>query len=289
MTILTCEATAQEEDYNAFDIMLDRGSMLRKLRELEVEDEKLRQAASLEEEEFDEDEESGNKDTLLYDTYLRRQKCYDDFKHVNYRYLDFGNVGTDGKLLIEQDRGISKMSKGGQVWDAGVILAEHIIHEQAEWKKLQSKSPVKMVELGAGTGITGLYVAKVMKDDVHVAITDLPELVPLMEKNIQHNQLASNVTAFPLAWGSNVADNYDVILGADVVAGIYCPKKLAQTICDLCHENTIVYMTVNCRLTEIIDTFESAMTELFENFEKRAPVSRNKNPTVSILVASRKR
>lgn len=298
-----------DHEYDAFNAMLNRGVYLRKLREMAAQDEAERAA-------WEGERDEATSDTLNYHSdYLQAgQAFYDDYKHVNYRFIDFGCVGgraqeeeadkentslnnnksnnTDNKqegtpLLIEQDRTVGK---GGFVWDAGFVLAEHILHEQEEWKPLVKRSnnkPIHMVELGAGTGVTGLMVASAM-EEVHMSLTDLPELMPLLQKNLAHNP-AANATAFPLPWGSNVQGNYDVILGADCVAGIYDPVKLAKTIADLCHENTLVYLAVNKRLDEIIATFENAMGKLFECVEHRAPVSQNKNPNVSILVATKKR
>lgn len=299
---------SMDDDYDAFDDMFNRGAYLRKLREMEAQDEAER-AAAAEDESYE-----APSDTLRYEAaYLQAgQAYYDDYKHVNYRFIDFGCVGgteeegdkenttdntTDNSnkqepkealpLMIEQDRTVGK---GGFVWDAGFVLAEHILHEQDEWKPLVQRNnnkPIRMVELGAGTGVTGLMVATAMQE-VHMSLTDLPELMPLLQKNLALNPSAKT-TAFPLPWGTNVQGNYDVILGADCVAGIYDPVKLAKTICDLCHENTLVYLAVNKRLDEIIATFEDAMGKLFECVEHRTPVSRNKNPNVSILVATKKR
>ena len=289
------QASDDDDHKDAMDALLDRGAFLRRLRQLELEDDKLRQAAD--ESQEAEQSNTSTSDTLNYDSYLQQQAYYDDYKHVNYRFIDFGMVGSaKDRLLIEQQR--IEHSKGGLVWDAGVILAEHVVHEQAEWNKQQHQrqfpAAVEMVELGSGTGITGLYVATALPDDVTMAITDLPELVPLMQANLDHNPHSqTNTTAFPLAWGSTNGysnHHYDVILGADVVAGIYDPVKLAQTIADLCrNEHTLVYLAVNNRLHEIIQTFEEAMLPLFSILERRAPVSRNKNPNVTILVATGKR
>lgn len=311
--------TMMDPDYDAVDAMLNRGANLRMLREMEAADEAERAKEATSNDDDDEDD-----DTLHYESqYLQAgQQYYDDYKHVNYRFIDFGYVTNDNvngskqqedsssgvssgsdsdsdtekhekqlPLMIEQDRSLK--TKGGFVWDAGFVLAEHVIHEQEEWKQQQnsnSNTPVRMVELGAGTGITGLRVASALPEDVHMSLTDLPDLMPLLQRNLVRNKSPLlQATAFPLAWGSDVRGNYDVILGADVVAGIYDPIKLAQTIADLCHDQTMVYLAVNNRLAEIIATFEHAMNTHFEHIEHRAPVSRNKNPNVSILFATGKR
>ena len=148
-----------DDDYDAFVATFDRGSMLRKLRQLEAEDEKLRQMVAAEEAEaaaMMPGNGNGSSDTLHYDSYLQQQTYWDDLKHCNYRFIDFGYVsGTSSSsdnstgsaqeqqqqaldkqllpLMIEQDR-TGRLNKGGTVWDAGVILAEHVVHEQTEWK-----------------------------------------------------------------------------------------------------------------------------------------------------------
>ena len=293
------------DDYDAFEAMFNRGAFLRKLREMEAQDEAERAANA------EEDSNNVDSDTLDYEAvYLQGQRYYDDYKHVNYKFIDFGNANaikeadkenssqqpqpeeSTMRVKIEQDRAYGK---GGLVWDAGFILAEHVIHEQEEWKPLVQRDkinsdnkPIEIVELGAGTGVTGLMVAAAMQEEVHVSLTDLPELMPLLKKNLEHNPTAK-ASAFPLAWGTDVQGNYDLILGADVVAGIYDPVKLAKTICDLCHENSLVVISLNSRLQEAIANFEDAMGKLFDCVEHRTPISRNKNPNVSILIATKKR
>ena len=171
-----------QDDYDAYEAMMNRGSLLRMLRQMAEEDEAQRDESPKGE---------TNSYTLDYQSYLSVQTVYDDYKHVNYRQIDFGIVGHS-PLVIAQDRTVGK---GGFVWDSGYILAEHV-SRATEW---QSGSP-SVVELGAGTGVTGLFVARqVPQAKVH--ITDLPQLLPLMEKNAS---TSSNATAGVLEWGSKV-------------------------------------------------------------------------------------
>ena len=123
------------DDYDATGASFQRGAFLRKLRELERDDEAQREI---------ENSDCQNNDTLLYESYLATQSYYDDYKHVNYRFIDFGTIG-DRPFLIEQDRTVGK---GGVVYDAGFVLAEHVMNSE-EWK---NDNPSTVVELGAGTG-----------------------------------------------------------------------------------------------------------------------------------------
>ncbi|KAL3935289.1 MAG: hypothetical protein SGBAC_009160, partial [Bacillariaceae sp.] len=151
--------TVYDDNYDAYAAMMNRGAFLRNLRQMAEEDEAQRDVESSSNDETD-------HDTLCYQSYLSVQVHYDDYKHVNYGKVSFGIVG-DSPLVIAQDRTVGK---GGFVWDSGYILAEHVSQAE-EW---QAGNP-SVVELGAGTGVTGLIVARqVPQANVH--LTDLPEL-----------------------------------------------------------------------------------------------------------------
>jgi len=71
----------------------------------------------------------------------------------------------------------------------------------------------KVLELGAGTGLVGLYAAKFYS--AQVTITDgNPEAVSLIEDNIKLNGV--NAEAAQLVWGEGQT-TYDLVLGSDVM------------------------------------------------------------------------
>ena len=113
------------------DQALNRGALFRQWKLLaEAELQAAEEEEKKEEEEdfaqIDEDytidfREVGDSKTksvkvLRYNQYLQHQRYHDDYKQVNYKFIDFGNV-TDptsdyNKLVIQQDR---SLGKGGLV------------------------------------------------------------------------------------------------------------------------------------------------------------------------------
>jgi predicted nicotinamide N-methyase len=187
-------------------------------------------------------------------------------------------------LIIEQDR---RLGKGGFIWDAGFILAESVLRMEEREKKwlFPTSRQHRVIELGAGTGVTSLIIARSYPSS-KVHLTDLPLLQPLLEKNCKS---CTNATHGVLEWGKPVNETFDVILAADVVAGIYDSAALAKTICDLSHEKTQIYLAYRERLSGVLDRFESYMNELFTRVERRLPDSTNKSPDVFIICISGKR
>jgi hypothetical protein len=172
----------------------------------------------------------------------------------------------------------------------------------------------------------------------HVRITDLPELLHLMTRNLRRNMRSQNilvddvtehqakmtfdekdekkelsyflgeineentikrekdargtVSASVLRWGVMEEEDgkqYDVVLGADVVASLYDPIALADTMHALCHDRSVVYVSYKGRLTDPHVRFENRLECLFDNVERIRPTSRNKNPQVCILKANGKK
>jgi predicted nicotinamide N-methyase len=290
---------------------------------------------------------------LRYESYLSHQRYHDDYKHSNCDFIDFKIDGSDQRIVVEQQR---YLGKGGLVWDAGVILAEHVIAHERDWKLQEKGSITRVVDLGAGVGFTGIAIAKSVSD-THVTITDLPELLPLMKRNVERNFVPDSIlvddedgsivetkryqnrgeaaedipchrdkgckglsskdncvlyevseeidmehklmkaskgqiTAAVLRWGVKedyMKAPYDVIVAADVVASLYSPKALAETIHDLCRKETKVYISLKKRLTEPLVIFESAMKDLFWTVNYTTPVSRRKLDDIIIIEATGKR
>ena len=307
---------SEEED--PADRLLRRGEFLRKLRELEEQDEAER-AIQTSADKNDTGEEEVTRlstgDTVLcYESFLANQRYYDDLKHVDHRFIDYGKFNTQSRpLVVEQDK---SLGKGGLCWDAAFILGEYIIDR---FEKEETEKSISAIELGSGTGLAGLIAAKVVPRAT-VLLTDLPELMPLLMRNVirnfgSHDELNSQIdpvlseylskdidkidvrgstSASVLRWGDKEQEmrygTFDVVLGADVVATLYDPIALAETIAQLSHPETVVYVSFKLRLRTVHRQFEKAMQEKFAVVEFIAPKeSRNHNPDVRILVAKSKK
>ncbi|GAX22985.1 hypothetical protein FisN_15Hh119 [Fistulifera solaris] len=301
----------ENSEIDAFDAYMRKGEFLRRLRELELQDEAERAA---QEDSFESSQPnavvttSAGQQIFIYETFLADQRYYDDSKHINYKYIDYGTLGTSRPLVMEQDH---RLGKGGLCWDAAFILGEYV---ESVWKNHPLLPNKTFIELGSGTGLAGLMVAKAL--DVHVTMTDLPELMPLLQRNIARNLpdedtkeldevyweymggdetgcRRGSATASVLCWGNKEQQEshgtFDVIVGADLVASLYDPYALADTLFQLCHNQSKVYISFKERQTEYHVMFETAMRKRFSKMDIMIPQSRNANPAVRILVAESKK
>ncbi|KAL3924153.1 MAG: hypothetical protein SGILL_001216, partial [Bacillariaceae sp.] len=86
------------------------------------------------------------------------------------------------------------------------------------------------------------------------------------------------------------SEQYDVILAADVVAGIYDGQALIESLYDLAHSETRIFLSVNeGRLAGIIDEVVLELEQRFASVKRRQPHSDNQNPNITIFCISEKR
>ncbi|CAD6196149.1 unnamed protein product [Caenorhabditis auriculariae] len=97
----------------------------------------------------------------------------------------------DGRTLTIHQELISDV--GGVIWDSALVAAHLFLKNREYWMDK------KVVELGAGTGVCGLVLGAL---GAEVLLTDLPERLPLLEKNLSENQhlLKGKVHAKSLDW-----------------------------------------------------------------------------------------
>ncbi|CAN6647159.1 protein-lysine N-methyltransferase Efm6p [Trichomonascus vanleenenianus] len=159
-----------------------------------------------------------------------------EVKNLGDSYLTFDGLLPQPGLKIYEDGGASGC--GGKLWPAGDLLARYMIRRGTDDVK-------NILELGSGTGLTGLAIGmhEQHRDDLSIWITDIERLVPLMEKNIELNNLDKIVKARTLNWGESLpeyaAEDIDVILAADCVYLESAFPLLEKTLLDLTESKDI--------------------------------------------------
>jgi predicted nicotinamide N-methyase len=121
--------------------------------------------------------------------------------------------------LKNWDRFVAKLEEEGEVyipefpfwikiWEASIVLADHMIQLGLDKDK-------KILEIGAGMGLTGLFLGAL---GYGVTITDYEdEALQLLRLNAAHNNLAG-VHVRKLDWTKpDLTEKYDVILGSELV------------------------------------------------------------------------
>ncbi|KAI8819066.1 putative methyltransferase-domain-containing protein, partial [Chytriomyces cf. hyalinus JEL632] len=178
---------------------------------------------------------------------------------------EHSKVETD--LSDEKAEGLVKFI-AGKAWPAGLVLAEYFIWRLQNLPlKRNPNRTFKMLELGAGTGVTSLFVGKTLEtmqttqQQVEIFVSDLDVAVPLIVKNIHANFTRSESTlqqlqmhGIELDWTKYentrtllgrmhalaVSDTdsdepvFDLIYASDVVYFPYLFEPLIQTLVILC-------------------------------------------------------
>mmetsp|Transcript_40329 Transcript_40329/g.111065 ORF Transcript_40329/g.111065 Transcript_40329/m.111065 type:complete len:222 (+) Transcript_40329:60-725(+) len=152
-------------------------------------------------------------------------------------------------LLLKQDQ--TAFGLGGRLWPGSEVLIRHIADNQELLAHCHS-----IVELGSGTGAVGIAISALLSltagsQDHRVVVTDLENLVPLLEANIGLNGTSQHVRAAPLFWGTGAATELaselggfaDAVVMADVAYTPSAHGALADTLETLSCSKTLVLHT----------------------------------------------
>ena len=147
---------------------------------------------------------------------------------------------------------------GARIWDSGRELSSQLLLRADE---LPGK---RVLELGAGTGIGGLTAAACGAECV---LSDQAELLPLLNQNIQANELQLSAMATQLLWGDaadmervGASGPFDLVCGSDLLYAPHIFPLLVETLAELCTPGqTEVLLTYPTRYTEDLFFEEAAM------------------------------
>ncbi|RDA93622.1 hypothetical protein CP533_6189 [Ophiocordyceps camponoti-saundersi (nom. inval.)] len=149
--------------------------------------------------------------------------------------IDFDGQ-LDKPLQLHED---VRAGCGGQTWPAGLVLAKNMLRYHR-----RELSDARILELGAGGGLVGLAVALGCMSITATAVrasmllTDQKEMLKLMQRNMQLNDVGDKATALELNWGQDlpeavVRQRPNVVLAADCVYLETAFPLLLQTVEDL--------------------------------------------------------
>ncbi len=95
-----------------------------------------------------------------------------------------------------------------KVWEASLLLSNHLL-------KMDLEKKIKILEIGAGMGITGLFLGVLGCD---VTITDYDEdALELIRMNAKHNGL-NNVSVRRLDWNNpDLKESFNIICGSELI------------------------------------------------------------------------
>ncbi|KAJ9616477.1 Protein-lysine N-methyltransferase rrg1 [Cladophialophora chaetospira] len=144
------------------------------------------------------------------------------------------NIEKDVLIQLHEPT-LTEDNLGLKTWTSSLLLSQRL-HEV---RRLIPGNIDRVLELGAGTGLVGISAACVWK--THVTLTDLPEIIPNLQKNLDLNgevvrEHNGNVVSRALDWSDETdAPQSDqvkfmVILAADPIYSADHPRMLVDTV-----------------------------------------------------------
>lgn len=105
---------------------------------------------------------------------------------------------SDDNVITITESSNMVLGSGSRVWESSIILGKYAIKKNLESNAF---SKCNILELGAGTGLLSIILAALGNK---VYATDIPEILSLLETNIEHNKQVmtknGSVKAFALDW-----------------------------------------------------------------------------------------
>ncbi|GMH03916.1 hypothetical protein Nepgr_005755 [Nepenthes gracilis] len=156
---------------------------------------------------------------------------------------------------------------GAVMWDSGIVLGKFIEHAvDSGMLLLQGK---KVVELGSGCGLVGCIAALL---GAQVVLTDLPERLRLLTKNVKTNLIPSDLRGSAmvreLIWGEEPDPEVleplaDYVLGSDVIYSEEAVGDLLATLRQLCGIHTTGILAGELRNDAVLEYFLEVAMEDF--------------------------
>ncbi|KAL8196117.1 hypothetical protein R6Q57_025117 [Mikania cordata] len=155
---------------------------------------------------------------------------------------------------------------GSVMWDSGIVLGKFL--ENAVETGLLVLQGKKVVEVGAGCGLVGCIAALLGSQ---VILTDMPDRLKLIKKNIEDNlygDVRGCATVNELIWGDCpdpelVKPVPDFVIGSDVIYSEEAVTDLLETLVDLSGSGTTIILAGELRNDAVLEYFMEAAMEDF--------------------------
>ncbi|CAD6271267.1 unnamed protein product [Miscanthus lutarioriparius] len=138
------------------------------------------------------------------------------------------------------------------VWDSGVVLAKFLEHAVDSQRLLLRGT--RAVDLGSGCGLVGCAAALL---GAHVVLTDLPDRLKLLRKNVALNvddpHVPGSARVTELVWGDDPHHELlkdplpDFVLGSDVIYNEEAVDDLLATLNQLSGKHTTILLAGELR------------------------------------------
>ncbi|KAJ7761957.1 putative methyltransferase-domain-containing protein [Mycena maculata] len=112
--------------------------------------------------------------------------------------------------FANQQEAIRLFGIAGRIWEAAYVLNSYIkpsgrVYEPPLFP--ETRNPVRIIELGSGSGVVAATMADVLDRTRDIIFaTDLPEVCPLLEQNLEahlHDANRGPIFVRPLSWGNS--------------------------------------------------------------------------------------
>jgi hypothetical protein len=150
-----------------------------------------------------------------------------------------------------------RLAEAGRLWPLTALMADFVAAEHPPPYGLRGQ---RVLELGGGTAALACALARAYESSAFVCSTDLPHVLPLMQRNVARNALAGRVHVAALPWGKRAVCAAAALLPIHVV--LCCElvywggwdilqedtrQPLRDTLRALCGAQTVVYFAFTVR------------------------------------------
>ena len=99
------------------------------------------------------------------------------------------------------------------IWTSALYVVDHISELDLPAKEEIDAPPLRLIELGAGSGLPSILIAKCYPH-ISVVASDFPDskLIHTLRENIARNNASQNCTVVPHAWGTDPSGHSGVLL-----------------------------------------------------------------------------